>query len=235
MAIEPVSSSLNDLLAAGNGGDGIKWAEHQDDIMDKDDFLLLLVTQLQYQDPMNPVENQDFSTQLAQFSSLEQLTNINDTLQTSIDTNLLLTQSMSNSFAANMIGKKIMAVTNKFSHKEFSPDNLNFNLTEAADDVTVKVVTSVGTTIYEKNLGTLPEGEHTFQWDGSDSHGNQVADGTYYFEVYAEGSTGVNVAEHVRTEGTIESVRFKDGLAYFLVNGVEIPLSDVQEIMQGDD
>ncbi|MCP4728380.1 MAG: hypothetical protein GY863_25310 [bacterium] len=230
-----VSSSISDLMSAGNAGDGINWAKNGEEIMDKDDFLLLLVTQLQYQDPMNPVENPEFTSQLAQFSSLEQLTNMNNTLQASMETDLLLTQSLSNSFAATLIGKNILAETSRFSHTEFQPDDLRFSLNDSAEDVTVKVVTSMGNTIYERNLGSLPQGSHEFRWDGSDSYGNQVTDGTFYFEVYAVGPTGTNVAGPIRTEGTIEAVRFREGQAYFLVNGVEIPLSEVQEILQGND
>ncbi|NIS39011.1 flagellar hook capping protein, partial [Candidatus Saccharibacteria bacterium] len=78
-------------------------------ILGKDDFLKMLVTQLNYQDPLNPMESTDFSAQLAQFSSLEQLSNIDETLQASLEANYLLATSINNTMAATIIGKQVRA------------------------------------------------------------------------------------------------------------------------------
>ena len=78
----------------------------------KDDFLKLLVKQLQNQDPMNPLDSSQFATQLAQFSSVEQLANINTNLEASISTNQLMAQSIGNSLASSMIGRDVKASGN---------------------------------------------------------------------------------------------------------------------------
>ncbi|MGA9120044.1 MAG: flagellar hook capping FlgD N-terminal domain-containing protein, partial [Bacteroidota bacterium] len=78
----------------------------------KDDFLKLLVTQLQNQDPLNPLQGTEFVAQLAQFSSLEQLTNINSSLEQNIQSNQLMTQSIGNSLAATLVGKDVRASSN---------------------------------------------------------------------------------------------------------------------------
>ena len=73
--------------------------------LDKDAFLKLMIAQLQNQDPLEPLDGTDYSAQLAQFSSLEQMQNINDTLNMSLDANYLLTQSITNTMTAGLIGK----------------------------------------------------------------------------------------------------------------------------------
>ena len=85
-------------------------ASSNDSVLGKDDFLKLLVTQLSYQDPLNPLEASDFSAQLAQFSSVEQLFNIEETLRASLDANYLLATSINNTMAATVIGKEVRAV-----------------------------------------------------------------------------------------------------------------------------
>src|ERR1700690_2579879 len=80
-------------------------------VLGEDDFLKLLTMQMQYQDPMNPMSGTEFASQLAQFSSVEQLTNINSELAQSISSNSVLTQSINNDLAATFIGKNVRATT----------------------------------------------------------------------------------------------------------------------------
>ena len=199
--------------------------------LDKEDFLLLLVTQLRYQNPLEPLENQDFGAQLAQFSSLEQLTNLNETMENTQQTNLVLTQSITNSLSASLIGKRVLAVNNRFYHISPQHDKLNYGLTGAAENVMVRIVTPAGTVLYEEELGAKPKGEYEFMWDGCDINGNLVSDGQYLFEIFAEDKNGANVAGTAMTTGTITAVRFHDGNAYLIVNNVEIPINEVSEIL----
>ena len=99
----------------------------------KEDFLKLLMTQLQYQDPLNPMDNQDFMAELAQFSSLEQLQNVNSNLQA----NFLLTQSLNNSLATNLIGKRVIALGSQVYLGRDSGEEITFDLSAAAGSLTV--------------------------------------------------------------------------------------------------
>jgi flagellar basal-body rod modification protein FlgD len=85
--------------------------------------------------------------------------------------------------------------------------------------------------VYEKDMGSLPKGEHEFVWNGADAQGNVAADGQYTFEVTATDSKGNNVAGTLTSYGIVTAVRFRDGMVYLVVNNVEIPVSDIKEIL----
>ena len=199
----------------------------------KEDFLLLMVTQMRLQNPLDPLDNQDFAAQLAQFSSLEQLTNLNETMELAQIANLGLTQSITNTMAASLIGKRVLAENNQLFHISPQKDVINFTLTDPADTVTIRIVTATGNVLLEKDLGGMPKGTHEFAWDGVDNNGNLVSDGKYLFEIVAEGSEGENVAGRAMAAGIVTGVRFRDGRAYLIVNNVEIPINEVQEVLAG--
>lgn len=204
-------------------------------LLDKEDFLMLLVTQMKYQNPFDPIGNQDFGAQLAAFSSLEQLTNLNKTMKASQLANLQLTQSISNAMSASLIGKRILAENNRFAHISPEKDVLKFTLTDSADTVRVRIVSQAGITVYEEDLGAKPKGVHDFLWDGLDKNGNLAIDGQYFFEVSAAGSSGQNVAGTLMTAGIVTAVRFSGGQAYLIINDVVIPMSEVIEILAEQD
>jgi len=223
-----VTSTIDELLNSYSQTADNREVENS--YMGKEDFLLLLVTQLKYQNPLEPLENQDFSAQLAQFSSLEQLSNLNETMEASYATNILLNQNISNTMAASLIGKSVLAENDNFYHITGRDDMLGYSLTDTAKNVTVRIVTQTGNTIYEENLGSMSSGVHSFTWDGKDNSGNDVSDGLYMFEVEAYGVDDQSVLNTTMTTGIISSVRFRDGEAYLVVDNVEIPLSEVSEI-----
>ena len=88
-------------------------ATRSNDALNRDDFLNILVTQLRYQDPLNPLDAQAFASQLAEFSSLEQLTNVNDAIRLLGDVQILTALSVNTGLAASLIGKKVVALGDK--------------------------------------------------------------------------------------------------------------------------
>ena len=201
----------------------------------KDDFLKLLIVQLQNQDPMDPMKGTEFATQLAQFSSVEQLSNINSSLTESISANQVMTQSINNALAATMIGKTVKASSDSFNVAGSGDMNLGYTLAKDAATVTVKICDNSGTLVRTITVDGAKLGDGTAVWDGRDDHGNQVATGTYSFSVEAVDSANTSITANAFVTGTVTGVRFKSDGTVFVVDGVEIPLSQIIEIVNGKD
>ena len=155
-------------------------SQKNQDIMGKDDFLQLLVTQLENQDPLKPMDPEDMSAQLAQFSSLEQLTNISASMQ-GLET---MASSMDQAKALNMLGKEVRLECNSFALAE-NDVTLSYRLQDEADEVTVHVADSTGQQVAAlSGSGTSP-GEHSLTWNGQDTEGQQCPPGEYSFVVEA--------------------------------------------------
>ena len=156
---------------------------------------------MQYQDPMDPMSGTEFASQLAQFSSVEELTNINTELGQSISANSVLTQSINNDLAATFIGKNVQATTNTFTYSGTGTTELGYNLPSAASTVTVNISDGSGNVVKTIQSAPTGNGDQSFTWDGTNDAGNQVGSGTYTFSVQATDSTrriDHRVAVHLR-------------------------------------
>jgi len=195
--------------------------------MGKDDFLKLLTTQLQYQDPLSPADPKDFVAQLAQFSSLEQLMNLNTTmgnLSTSFS-NLQSTDQMSQGLS--LLGKTVQAQGNVFTVSSGTPGDMSYVLNGAASSVKVSIYDSSGKLVRTMDLGGQNSGENQISWDGKDNSGNKVSDGTYSFQVNALDSKGNTVATAGLVTGKVEEVLQDSGKVYLKVNGKLVTLDNI--------
>ena len=195
--------------------------------MGKDDFLRLLVTQLQAQDPLNPMDSTGFTAQLAQFSSLEQLQNINSNLGSIGSSQAVLT----NSQAVGFIGKNITALGDRIYVNNGQSGPLQVNLDTDAASVYFKVYDLNGNFIRDIEAGNMAAGQQSVTWDGRDYLGGQVPDGAYRYEVMAVDADGNAIETTTFTSGTVTGVNFKDGLAYLLTDNQEIPLGNVVQVI----
>lgn len=199
----------------------------------KDDFLALLVSQLNNQDPLNPMEGTEFSAQLAQFSSLEQLSNINESLQQSLDANYILTSSINNTLAANVIGKDVKAYGNQLYLGPAKTATINFNLSQDASDVQIEILDSNDQVRRTISLSDLEHGDNSYTWDGKDSNGIMLPSGSYSFRVTAKDANGESVSAETYIQGKISAVRYGATGATLVVGGIEVQMSDVYEILNG--
>jgi len=200
-------------------------------ILGKDDFMRLLVTQLNNQNPLEPLKATDFSSQLAQFSSVEQLFNIQESLQASLDANYLLATSINNTLAATVIGKDVRASGNQVYFNGSDSTDLRFDLADDAKEITIEIVDSNGTVVRTIQAQDLKSGENQLSWDGKDNNGVPVAEGSYEFRVTAKDEEGNNITATPFITGTITGVRYGENGATLMLGDVEIALSDVLEIL----
>ena len=197
----------------------------------KDDFLKLLTVQLQHQDPLSPVENEDFIAQLAQFSSLEQLESINTNLQNSIDLDLILTQVLNNTAAAGLIGKTVIADGGAVYLDESGSSEIHFDLASAADHVVIRITDESGALVQTLREGSLSEGRHQVSWNGEDAQGNRRSEGAYKVEIEAYDPEDNLIDVTSLLVGEITGVRFDNGEARLLVAGLELGIGEILEIL----
>ena len=205
----------------------------------KNEFLQLLITKLQNQDPLRPMEDEDFIAQLAQFSTLEQMHNIAEGISEANQWDFLQMQSLNNAMAASLVGKDVQAAySGLYVGKDNSP-RFSFTVPSYAPTVEVTVRDAEGSvvaTLVEENVSP---GTCTLQWDGKDEFGQRVPEGHYTLEVVAHDANGDTYAPELTLVGTVEAVTYRDGAAYLRVDGVEIPLGDITAIGErgafGDD
>lgn len=202
-------------------------------LLGKDDFLKLLVMQLRFQDPMSPLKGTEFAAQLAQFSSVEQLSNMSTQLNQSIEMNAVLAKSINNALAATFIGKGVRAGTDTFQYSGTGNVKLGYNLPSNAERVVVKVHDASGNVVRTINAAPTNKGDNNLEWDGKDDAGKELGSGKYTFTVDAKGISGELLAASRFIYGTVTGVRFKTDGTVFVIDGVEISLSNILEIMQG--
>lgn len=201
-------------------------------IVGKDDFMKLLLTQLRFQDPMNPLGSAEFAAQLAQFSSLEQLTNLNDQMTQSIEANYYLTQSINNTMTATLIGKEVKLLGDKINFTGQDEAKLGYKLPAEAATVTINIYDKNGLLIRTIEDAPKDSGDHKLSWDFLDNNGNEVSNGEYTFEVKATSMNGEEMVVESYKWGTINGLRFTDAGTKLLVDGNEYMLSDILEIIE---
>lgn len=196
--------------------------------LDKEDFLTLLVTQMTHQDPLNPMSDQDFTAQLAEFSSLEQLTNINDNI-TGMNEKSSAEDIVN---AAAFIGKEVRAQGTSLSVGDDNVSSLYYYLQDNAADVYVNIMDEGGNIVRTVNFGSLAAGEHEFQWDGKDASGQDVANGVYQIYMAATGSNDQPILVHTEVSGKVNGVQNLGGTHYLrLADGRVVNFMEVYEVV----
>lgn len=199
-----------------------------ENIVNKDQFLKLLVTQLKYQDPLNPMESTEFTSQLAQFTSLEQLYNLNSSFE-----GLKNAMTSQNNYqAANLIGKSVIASGNTLRVEDTQVLNQGSYILEGpAGQVKISIYDKDGILVKTLDKTAVEAGLNPINWDGLGLYGQTVPDGDYTFEVEAYDGIGEMVEAAVYIEGEITGLTFGPGGSIsLLMHGLVINLDDVLEI-----
>ena len=159
----------------------VKDSEPKSKELGKNEFLNLLVAQLNNQDPLAPQDNGAFIAQLAQFSQVEGIGKLN----TSMDSMVSGYQSSQALQASSLVGRKVIIPTDKAVVDTSETFKASLVLPAASSNVYVNVYDSAGSTVNRVNLGQQAAGNVSFMWDGKDASGNTLPPGTYKFEAQA--------------------------------------------------
>jgi flagellar basal-body rod modification protein FlgD len=196
-------------------------------IMGKDDFLRLFVTQLKNQNPLSPMDSTGFTSQLAQFSSLEQLTNIN----TGISNLTLYQNSMQNALATGLIGKAVQVSGNQISLTAGGTSDISYSLSENAAQTKISISDASGKCVRQVTQGPQNAGNTTYSWDGKDTLGAALPSGTYTFKIEALNAAGAAVTASTLMSGTVTGIAFENNATYLvLTGGLKVQLGDIKKI-----
>jgi flagellar basal-body rod modification protein FlgD len=192
----------------------------------QDAFLQLLVTQLRHQDPLNPMDSAQFTAQLAQFASLEQLTKANGSLG-----NLLVAQmSNTNLAATSLVGKTIKAAGDSVSVKDGQASPITYTLPQDTTSTVLQVYDANGVLVKTITKGAQSAGDQQVSWDGKDDQGRTVPDGTYTIKAAATGSKGEPVGVTLYQTGTVTGVKYEGGVAYLLIGEQKVQMGQVLQV-----
>jgi flagellar basal-body rod modification protein FlgD len=216
---------ITEALNAGASG-GTQLTALPSKVLNKDDFLNLLITQLQNQDPLNPTDSAEFTAQLAQFSSLEQLGNVNDNLQDLKN----FQASINNSQAVSLIGKTITANGNFIRLTADDPVECNFKLADDAALVSANIYDSAGEFVKSFESQNMAAGQNSLFWDGTDKNGNRMPNGNYTFEIMAADINGKDIDATTYFTGTVDKVTFENNASFLISGSQKIALGDVVEV-----
>lgn len=196
-----------------------------------DNFLKILTTQLQYQDPLSPLDTHEFTNQLVLFAGVEQQIQENKNLEQ------LITMQQNNLAvgAVSYIGRNIEASgqTNMLQNGEA---RFGYILPENAQAATLQISDASGTPILVSSAQTAA-GRHEFVWDGKNILGQQVPDGAYTLTVSAANSDSQPISVEYRVSGRVTGVELVNGDATLALGDVAVPLARVTQIreIQGAD
>lgn len=198
------------------------------DKLDKDAFFKLMLAQMKNQDPTNPLKSHEMAAQLASFSSLEQMQNMNTTL-----TELKNGQKPSEQFQVlQLLGKAVAGDSSKVTRaKGDKSHEFVFNLPMKAKEVDIRVRNAEGEVVKSYKLSDLKPGENRLPWNGQDEKGNPTTAGEYQFFIEAKNDQGQKMAIKTEFEGTISGVNYAPDGPVLMIGNQTIRLKDVKKIV----
>jgi flagellar basal-body rod modification protein FlgD len=195
--------------------------------MGKEQFLKMLIAQLQNQDPMNPMQGDQMATQLATFSSLEQLQNINTTLTAQTGSQDTLLGAMRTTAAIGTIGHHVVAAGNQVEIGGDATTNVTADIGTAGTG-TLHIFDASGKEVGSRNLGAVRGGHQTIAL-GSAADG--LDDGTYTYSIDVKDAAGAAVSVSTFMTGRVDSVKATASGLSLTAGGLTIPYGSVVQIL----
>jgi flagellar basal-body rod modification protein FlgD len=186
-------------------------------------FLTLLTTQLQNQNPLDPLDTNQFTQQLVEFAGVEQQMNMNTQLQTLVS----LQQTAQNSQALGFVGKTV-TVTGATAPLTNGQAQWTFNPPSPAT-ATFTITDQTGQSVFSQT-GTVQPGSQAYNWNGLDSSGRQWADGNYTLTITAVGANGQSVAVPTTVTGVVNSVDLTQSPPVLSIGGQSYTLNQILSV-----
>lgn len=223
-----MTTAASPISQAFQGGSNSASAKSGDDIVSRDDFLRLLVAQLQHQDPMNPMQNQEFVAELATFSNLEQSTN-----QTRLLEQLLQMQQLNfGSQALTLIGKEASIAQNTVYFQPGEQIDFMFQ-TPSAGNFGVQAINESGQVVFSEIVSVSTAGEHPYVFSGINALGQELPPGVYTINIGAStDSEGGQFTLPTYLRGVVDGVNFIDGSPVLMVNGQPASMENVKAVYE---
>ncbi|MEQ9518536.1 MAG: flagellar hook capping FlgD N-terminal domain-containing protein [Parvibaculum sp.] len=220
--MEAVSSILSTTVQSTSGS-----SDAQNSLNKNFDlFLSLLTTQLKNQDPLDPTDTNEMTSQLVQFSSVEQTIATNAKLEELI----ALTQSQSTGRAVEYIGKDVEALGSVQKLETDGEANWRYSIADTATEVVLSVVDANGAAVYSQTLSSTDAGTYDFTWQGETADGQTAAPGSYFLSVTAKNSTGDPIQTDTRISGRVSEVDYTGDTPILLLGDIPIKLSDITSV-----
>jgi flagellar basal-body rod modification protein FlgD len=227
MEVHTVSGQKQPLSSPTAGNALTKSAE-----AGRDTFLRLLVAQLEHQNPLSPMENADFTAQLAQFSTLEQIEAMNKNLASLVDAQKALNTTQASMQAASLIGKEVQVRQETMQIKNGTWSPLAYTLPSNALEVTINILDQAGQLRQSLQKVNLAAGEQPVPRYNDDTQVAQLPDGTYRVVVTARDAIGQTLTLPTVQQGRVEGVAYADNQAHFLMGGRHVAFSDIVGIRE---
>ncbi len=189
-----------------------------------DTFLSLLTTQLKNQNPLDPLDTNQFTSQMVEFTSVEQQLKTNEFLEALVISNLNSTYTEAVSF----IGKTITS-SGSSSQLADGEATWSYDVDANAENSVVTITDSFGNVVHTEET-SLTAGEGTFTWDGRDASGGQMPDGAYTITIDARNAEGAYVPVTTQMSGTVSGVDLSESEPVLIVDGARIYLSSVTSV-----
>jgi len=193
---------------------------------DLDNFLTILTTQLQYQDPLSPMDSSEFTNQLVQFASVEQEIQSNRNLESLIalqETNILVG-------AVSYIGKEV-EVTGQTTKLENGSAEFIYSLPEKAQAAILAIYDESGTQVLFQKADT-DAGRHSFVWDGKNGNGEAQPDGNYTIQIVAANANDEQITPDYAVRGKVTGIGTVDGVPVLELDDLNIPLANIVRVIE---
>ncbi len=200
-------------------GEKMKEARPVKKVLDKDDFMRIMITEMKHQDPTKPMDSDRMATQMAQITSVEQMKNVSNSIEKLADKS-----SASDRLAMSMmIGKSVTVDKSRFAHQKGTLSTINFDLPEAASKVKLVMMDERGEEVATRELDPMEAGANTYNWDGVNASNLQAPSGTYAIRIEAENKVGAKIKVDSITRENVVGVTFEGGEANFLIGNPKSP------------